>query len=168
MIFRATLGGFVALWLLGCERRTPRDADAERAQRATADFYSWYLPLADSSEAAMRAVRERSASFAPSIVTALRADSVARAGSPAAIVGLDGDPFLNAQDPCEHYQPVRTTRQGSHYLVEVLGSGGCAAHDQPDVIVEVSVHGDGIVFENFLYSAKPSDDLLSLLRRLSA
>lgn len=137
-------------------------------ERAVADFYSWYVPMSATAEAPMRAVRERSTSFAPALVRGLRADSVARAGSPTGIVGLEGDPFLNAQDPCDHYQPVRTTGHGSHYRVEVLGSGGCAAHENPDVVVEVSVQRDRVVLENFVYSTKPADDLLSLLHHLSA
>ena len=165
---RSVLGAAFVLSVFGCKRTAPPDNNAERAQRATAEFYSWYRPLADSSEASMRAVRERSSSFSPVLVTALRADSVARATARSEIVGLDRDPFLNAQDPCDRYQPVRTTRQGSRYLVEVLGSGGCAAHDKPDVVVNISVQRDRVVFENFMYSTNPSDDLLSLLQRLSA
>lgn len=138
------------------------------AQRAVAEFYAWYVPMwANDPGPAMRAVRERRAQFADPLIKALRADSIATAQAGEEIDGLDGDPFLNGQDPCDRYRPVRTTRRGDDYFVDVLGSGGCQRHTTPDVIVHVAWREQRPVFVNFLYSGKPGDDLQSLLRRLA-
>ena len=137
-------------------------------ERAVAEFYAWYTPMALHDPGPdMRALRERPALFSPAIVRALRADSVATAQGGEEIDGLDGDPFLNAQDPCERYRPIRTRRASDVYLVEVLGSGGCEIHRTPDVIVQVTFRDGSPVFTNFLYSRKRGDDLLSLLKRLT-
>lgn len=137
-------------------------------EQVVAEFYAWYAPMAQRDPGPdMRAVRERPALFSPQLVRALRADSIATAQGGEEIDGLDGDPFLNAQDPCERYQPIRTRRAGQVYLVEVLGSGGCAVHQTPDVIVQVTFRDGSPVFTNFLYSRKRGDDLLSLLKRLA-
>jgi hypothetical protein len=115
----------------------------------------------------MRAVRERPALFAPAIAAALRRDSVASARHPDEIVGLDGDPFLNAQDPCERYVVRRARRAGERFLVDVVGEGGCGRHTRPDVVVEVARGGSGWRFENFRYLDPPTN-LLAMLRELQA
>jgi hypothetical protein len=150
----------------GCSA-APRLGAAD-AERAVAQFYQWYVPLAhDSTDAGMRAVRERSAFFPTSLVAALRADSLASARSPGEVVGLDGDPFLNSQDPCERYAPIGTVQRDTQFFVAVRGSGGCASHDAPDVTVEVTAVDGRPVFTNFIYSSKPRDNLTSILGDLA-
>jgi hypothetical protein len=161
-----TLLGLLAMPL---SAQATQSDSAAQAQRAVQEFYSWYVPMAAKTPPGwMHAIRQKPASFAPAIVRALRADSVAAAAHPSEVVGLDGDPFLNAQDPCDRYDAVRTTARGKAYLVEVLGTGGCVAHTTPDVIVEVGRSGGRWVFLNFQYSADPNDNLLELLKRLRA
>jgi len=150
------------------------DAAADSVGRAVQAFYAWYTPLAKAGgggpaagPAWMRALRERRALFAPAIATALRRDSVASARSPDEVVGLDGDPFLNAQDPCDRYVVRRTRRAGERFLVDVVGEGGCERHTRPDAVVEVARTGSGWRFENFRY-ADPATDLLTMLRGLQA
>lgn len=144
------------------------EGSADAAQRAVADFFTWYVPMARSDRGpALRALRERRAQFSTAIVNALRADFAATAQGGEEIDGLDADPFLNAQDPCDRYQPVRTTRRGRAYLVEVRGSGGCVAHEKPDVTVAIAWHAARPTFVNFLYSREVGDDLLSHLRELA-
>ena len=143
-------------------------ASAVEAERVAADFFAWYVPMARSDRGpAMRAVRERRAQFSDAIVSALRADSAATARGGEEIDGLDADPFLNSQDPCQHYEPVRTSRRGREYLVEVRGSGGCPAHQQPDVTVAIVWRAAGPIFVNFLYSRDAGNDLLSQLHQLA-
>lgn len=143
-------------------------ASAVASQRAVADFYAWYVPIARSDPGPqMRAVRERRAQFTTAIADALRADSAATARGGEEIDGLDADPFLNAQDPCEHYGPVRTVQRGPTYLVEVRGSGGCPPHQQPDVTVAIVWREGRPIFVNFLYSRDAGDDLVSHLHALA-
>ena len=142
---------------------------ADSAQRAVDAFYEWYVPMQkQTSQAAMRAIHDRPALFAPALVTALRADSVASAASPGEVVGLDGDPFLNAQDACDKYSSAGVVEASGRFLVQVLGSGGCAAHTTADVTVEVSPANSGVVFTNFIYSARDRDNLISLLAYLDS
>jgi len=103
----------------------------------------------------MAALSRKQFTFAPELVAALRADSIAQAKSDDDEDGLDGDPFLNAQDPCRRYVAKTVRHRGDVYLVDVLGSGGCARHAVPDVVVEVVAQGDRLVFANFRY---PDDD----------
>jgi Protein of unknown function (DUF3828) len=159
-----TLTGLLLAVPLGAQ--TTQSDSAAQAQRAVQEFYSWYVPMAAKTPSAwMHAIRKRRTTFAPAIVRALRGDSVAAAAHPSEVVGLDGDPFLNAQDPCDRYDAVRTTAHGRVYLVEVLGTGGCVAHTKPDVVVEVARAGGKWVFMNFRY-LDPNDNLLDLLKRL--
>ena len=141
---------------------------AAAATRAVASFYAWYVPMARSDPGpAMRALRERRAQFSTAIVDALRADSLATAQGGEEIDGLDADPFLNAQDPCEEYRPIRTVRRGRSYWVDVRGTGGCAPHDAPDVTVAIIWRAAQPVFVNFRYSPRRGDDLLSHLHELA-
>ena len=150
-----------------CARTTTLTGDD--AERAVAEFYAWYVPLAhDSSDGGMHAVRDRPVLFLPSLVTALREDSVANAQSKGDVVGLDGDPFLNAQDPCDKYAPVNTASRSGVFLVAVRGSGGCAAHTTADVTVEVTPIQGRPVFTNFIYSSATRDNLVSTLADLAA
>ncbi len=116
----------------------------------------------------MRALRNPRWHFSSALVTALRAGSVATDASPGEIVGLDMDPFLNAQDPCTRYAPSAVRRMGKNFLVDVVGTGGCDPHRVPDVSVLVAFRGATPVFINFLYPKPANDDLLGLLARLAA
>lgn len=115
----------------------------------------------------MRALHDPRWHFSPVIIAALQADSVAAVRAPGEVVGLDMDPFLNSQDPCDHYAPSAVRRDGSTFLVDVHGSGGCPRRSGPDVIVRVAFEGTTPVFVNFLYPPS-NDDLLHLLTQLAA
>jgi hypothetical protein len=149
------------------EAQPARGTTADSVGRAVQAFYNWYLPRTATGTGApwMRAIRERRALFAPAIIAGLRQDSVASARSPDEIVGLDGDPFLNSQDPCDRYEVRRVRRAGERFLADVFGAGSCGRHAQPDVVVEVVRRAGGWRFENFRYSDPPGD-LLALLREL--
>jgi hypothetical protein len=139
--------------------------DSVRA--AVQRFYDWYVPVASRVEgpAWMEALARKQFTFAPVLVEALRADSVAQAKSDDDEEGLDGDPFLNAQDPCRRYVARAVRHRGTSYLVDVLGSGGCAKHTTPDVVVEVVPQGGKLVFVNFHYPDDESD-LVAVLKNL--
>ena len=159
--------GFLAALLILTQPQA-RPIDSARVARETvARFYAWYLPAAQRAGADMRALRDPRWHFNPALVTALRADSAATVANPGEIVGLDMDPFLNSQDPCNHYAPTAVRRDGATFLVDVVGSGGCPSHREPDVTVRVVFRGTTPIFINFLY--KPiNDDLLGLLRQLAS
>lgn len=149
--------------------QSPAAPSARAADAAVAEFFSWYVRMWPGDTGPhLRAIRERRAQFAPSLVTALMADYAATAQGGEEIDGLDADPFLNAREPCKRYRPVRTTKHGKEFFVALLGEGGCRAHTSPDVTVQVAWREGRPVFVNFLYSHERGDDLLSQLRRLAA
>jgi hypothetical protein len=94
-------------------------------------FYDWYaakenaLMKRNSLESALEvALREKRSSFSPELVKGLKEDLAASKKSREEIVGLDFDPFLNAQDVAERYLVAKITPKGDHYLVEVFGVWG--------------------------------------------
>lgn len=161
--------GIIAALLILTQTQARPAVDSARVARETvARFYGWYVPAAQRAGADMRALRDTRWHFNPALVTALRADSAATVANPGEIVGLDMDPFLNSQDPCNHYAPTAVRRDGATFLVDVVGSGGCASHREPDVTVRVAFRGTTPVFINFLYPKPANDDLLGVLRQLAA
>lgn len=158
---------FAALLILTQAQTRPAIDSARVAREAVARFYAWYVPAAQRAGADMRALRDPRWHFNPALVTALRADSAATVANPGEVVGLDMDPFLNSQDPCNRYAPTAVRRDGATFLVDVVGSGGCPSHREPDVTVRVGFRGTTPIFINFLY--KPiNDDLLGVLRQLAS
>lgn len=139
-----------------------------KAREAVGQFYAWYVPASRRAGADMRALSDARWHFAPALKAAMRADRKAAEANPNEIVGLDMDPFLNAQDPCNRYRPTAVRRAGSDFLVDVKGEGGCAAHRTPDVTVRVAIQSGVPVFVNFEYPAPVKDDLMRLLGRLAA
>ena len=164
----AIMMAVATLSLLACSSSNPA-LSADSARRAVDEFYGWYVPVhKQTSGATMRAIHDRATLFSPTLVAALRADSVASAASPGEVVGLDGDPFLNAQDACDRYSSAGIAEVGDRFLVQVLGSGGCADHTAADVTVEVTPTNGNFLFTNFIYSPRERDDLISLLAYLDS
>jgi hypothetical protein len=111
----------IGLSLIACTKSNPA-LSADSARRAVDEFYGWYVPMQKQTRGAdMRAIRDKPALFSSELATALRADSVASAASPGEVVGLDGDPFLNAQDACNQYSSAGVVEIDGRFLVQVLG-----------------------------------------------
>jgi len=171
MIFKscqlAAMAVAAAASLASAQRETQIERDSVR--RAVQAFYNWYTPRAAKPrgvDMVMRAATHGPLSFDPELVKWLRIDSTARARSKDDVNGLDGDPYFNAQDPCERYT-VRSVRpDGSRFLVDVVGQGGCADHKNPDVIVVVSRAEARWIVREFLDPNRHNEGLLPLLRRL--
>ena len=138
------------------------DSSAQSAAHFVQAFYEWYKRTGDRYEVA---VRDSAGFFDPVLLSAMRLDLVAQAGSPGAVSGLDWDPVLATQDPCDPYQVSGTTRRGDTILVAV--NGMCADRPpqvQPDVIAEVRRVGRRWVFVDFRHA----EDLGSLRQDLKA
>ena len=158
---------FLLLTLSACHRQAPvSGATAESAVMFTQAFYKWYVPQGAHFEAA---IRDSAGLFAPELLTALRADLEAQARNADEVVGLDWDPFLASQDPCESYRVARATRQGDAFLVDVYGvcrgATRSLAPDTPDVIAELATRDGSWVFVNFRYP-REATDLVTTLARL--
>ena len=164
----------IVVLLLGILLVTPRRSSAQGqptkddVRVAVQRFYNWYVPFSVNAHERpwMAALQHAGIAFSPELVRALVQDSIAQARSGDELVGLDYDPFLNAQDACEHYT-VRSVRQvGARYLVTIGGGGGCDSSSAPRIVAEVTARHDTLVFVNFRDPAQPESDLLSTLRRL--
>jgi hypothetical protein len=118
------------------------------------ELYGWYVPKAlddSTGPASERALKYRSYVFSSELFRALKEDSDAQARISGYIVGLDFDPFLNTQDPCERYELGGITQNGETYRIEVFGVCSGTRHEKPDVIAEVARRNGRLVFTNFIY-----------------
>jgi hypothetical protein len=102
-------------------------------------------------------------------VNGLKEDLTASKKSREEIVGLDFDPFLNAQDIAERYLVGQITPKGDHYLVEVFGIWGGQKKSNPDVVPELAFENGQWIFMNFHYGKTDipvNENLLSVLQIL--
>ncbi len=163
MALLGTLGW--ALPVLAQAKPTPPAAIATFVQ----GFYEWYLAAQEhgSTEQLLHR-KELVATLSPELLRGLSDDFAAQASDTSGdIVGLDYDPFLAAQDPCDRYVVAGVTRVADRYRVAVRGVGGCEKDTRPDVYAEVVPRGTGWVVVNFRYP-RDSSDLITELSRLKA
>jgi hypothetical protein len=123
------------------------DSTAHMAARFAQRFYDWYARQGERFDVA---VRDSPAFFALQLLRDIRADVEASARSPGEIVGLDWDPFLGTQDPCNPYRVGETTRRGDTVLVPVKGM--CTDRNPtpgPDVIAELRFENGRWTFVDF-------------------
>lgn len=143
---------------------------AETVKDFVQEFYNWYVPIALSDNAVPAsdvALKQRRTAFSLMLFRALKADSEAQAKAKGYVVGIDFDPFLASQDPCEHYEVGRVSQKGNGYWVDIYGVCSGKRNEKPDVIAEVARHDDSWAFTNFLYPTIHRD-LLGTLRTLRA
>lgn len=151
--------------LAGDRAEAQSDPELGSAIRFVAGFYEWYVPAAKQGAGWTLLIRDSAHLFATELVEALRADAEAQAAVSDAIVGLDGDPFLNAQDFCDTYAVGGARHENGSVVVEVRGDCPRQRAAAADVVAVLHHLKDGWVFVNFRYP--PDDaDLLQLLRRL--
>ncbi|HSY81306.1 MAG TPA: hypothetical protein VK807_06075 [Gemmatimonadaceae bacterium] len=127
-------------------------------------FYDWYTRKGSNMDSV---VAHRSSVLSPPLLAVLRKDRVEQAKNPGEITGLDFDPFVNSQDPCEHYVAGTPVASGQHYRVPVFGVCEGKKSTTPDVIVELEPKGDGWSFVNFWYP-EIKTDLLTVLAQYAA
>ena len=145
--------------------------DTAAADAFVSAFYRSFAPrgLASGLAATDSLLNERPTLFAPALLKALRQDAAARAAAVGEIDGLDFEPFLNSQDPCERYTVGPAVRSDSteRSAVRVTVRAVCdrASGPPPAYTVEVVPHAGSWQFVNFYYGP-PVGDLLTLLHSL--
>ena len=77
-------------------------------------FYDWYTRKGSNMDSV---VEQRPSVLAPHLLAALHADREEQAKNAGEITGLDCDPFVNSQDPCEHYVAGMPVASGQHVRV---------------------------------------------------
>lgn len=130
-------------------------------------FYDWYVPKAlgeNVGPAWNLVLRSRSSDLSPQLAQALREDSAAQAKAKGEIVGLDFDPFLNSQDPGEHYEVGTITPNGGGYRVAIHGVWSGKKHEKADLVAVVAQKNGHWTFVNFDYPE--GRDLLVVLKSL--
>lgn len=151
--------------------RSPQSQEAA-CKRFVQDFYDWYCrtsPRGVSDLPEDRAMKERGSSFSPSLRQKLKDDFEASARVKDEIVGLDFDPYLNSQDPYEHYVAGEVKVSGRNYLVEMHGVRGGKRNARPDVTPEVASQNGKFIFVNFHYGKSEypeNENLVSVLDAL--
>ncbi|HUI82703.1 MAG TPA: hypothetical protein VL240_00685 [Candidatus Binatia bacterium] len=152
--------------------QSPAEADKVRSCREfTQHFYDWYVPFTQkrlNGPAWNVALKQEAGVFSPKLFQALKQDSDAQAKAQGEIVGLDYDPFLNTQDPADHYQARNASWAKGRCSVEVWRASPrdtAAKSDQPDVVAELHQQNQQWRFLNFLYPSE-NTDLLTQLRQL--
>lgn len=148
----------------------PDPKTLKAARKFVDGFYDLYLSKIvdeDDMPSPYDAVEDEGRLFSPRLRRELKEDFDAQDASPDEIVGLDFDPFLNSQDPCDEYEVGDATRRGTAYWVPVYGICDGKKHDAPDLYAEVAPAGSGAwQFVNFHYP--DGGDLLGILKSLRA
>jgi hypothetical protein len=132
-------------------------------------FYDWYTPRALAERrgpAWQAAVDERSADLDGVLLAALKDDLAAEAGAKDEIVGLDFDPFLNSQDPTDHYQAGPAIHRDAKSLVEVHEITAGRRSDAVAAVAVAALEGGRWRFIDFVYPGH--GDLLGVLAALKA
>jgi len=140
--------------------------DAERACRTFVQgFYAWYVPKHSDKDV----LKYRRSALSPELYTALKADLAASSKNPDDVVGLDFDPFLNAQDVAQRYVVGKVTAKGATFWVGIYGIWNGKKSVKPDVTAEVACKEGKCFFVNFHYGKTESpenENLLSVLKAL--
>lgn len=145
------------------------DATPDSVRKVVQRFYDWYVPRAANPrgrDVVMEAATHGPLAFDAELVRWLRIDSTAQARAKGDIDGLDSDPYLNSQDPCDSYSAQNATPGRQGFMVAVLGKGGCASHTVPDVVVEIAYRGGRWTIVEFRDPHRHNEGTIPLLRRL--
>lgn len=155
--------------------RAAEDADSRSCRAFVQQFYDQYLRMADRGGREApddRIMRRHPAWFSPELRRAMAEDLAAAKKSPGEIVGLDFDPFLNAQDVAKRYTARRVSRQGGSFTVDVYASWDPKKPADLNVVPELARRGGQWTFVNFRYPAhekgEKESNLLQVLRELRA
>ena len=133
-------------------------------------FYDTYMPVVQAEKdapASNYVVEKMSAVLDPVLLAGLKEDMAAAANAPEGDeVGLDFDPFLDAQDPADRYEVKSVSRKGTTYLADVYCVTEGKRSDKPCVVPELVQDNGKWRFVNFDYPE--GGDLLTVLKDLKA
>jgi hypothetical protein len=165
MQFMTRLILFYALLLSTAQTFAAKGDDA--VVEVVRKFYAWYVPATPQGKwrSCDAVLKERSSLMTSELSRALKEDFEAQSREKDEIVGLDFDPFLATQDPCERYEVGKATGKGKGYSVEVYAVCEGKRRDKPDVIAELVPKDGTWVFANFRYP-REQNDLLRVLKEL--
>lgn len=136
------------------------------------DFYNWYLPKnhnLDNCGTVDKAVDKKKALFSKELLSALQEDIKASDANKDEIVGLDFDPFLNAQDTPERCIAGSVKQKGADYYCDIYSVYEGKKRAKPDLVAQLVNTNGKWVFTNFRYEQSQipeNQNLLSILKVL--
>lgn len=161
-------GALLPLFFISCS--VISQATAPRSKLAAKEFvdsfYSWYVPRAlnaDTNTPWTLALAQRGTQFSRQLTRLLREDSEAQAKC-GELVGLDFDPFLNTQDPEEHYDVGEVNHKRQSYWAGIYGVRDGKRFQTPALTVEFTESNGRWQFVNFHYAYPAKTDLISILK----
>ncbi|HEX7965715.1 MAG TPA: hypothetical protein VF651_08365 [Gammaproteobacteria bacterium] len=147
-----------------------QNAELQSAHDFVQGFYDWYVQQAEQEKdgwpSMTAALKNERWPFSDEIKKALQADTEAQAKVEGYIVGIDFDPFLNAQDTCFPYKAGKAIHAGNRYQVEVFSNCAGSHPERATVIPVVDKRNGTWLFVNFIYPDDTTTDLLSTLQAL--
>ncbi len=153
--------------------QTSHSSEPAKACRQVAQgFYDWYVTFAlkvQDSDASDVALRDKPSVFSPDLFRALQEDSQAQAKAHGDLVGLDFDPFLNTQDPAQHYVLRNVTAKGDNCRVDVHSVDSGRTSSKPNVVAELELIDGKWLFVNFHYGKSQwsaDENLIAILKKL--
>lgn len=152
--------------LVACGRGESRQTDHDDdAAKFVSGVYAAYLPRSERSGigALDSLMHEQPQWFSDSLRAGWQRDVSRRRENPGEIVGLDFDPLLASQDPCEDYETGSVTHVDSLIRVDIHAVCQGVRSADAVLVAEVVLRDTQWQFTNFIY--QPSvGDLLRLLR----
>lgn len=157
------------------DQQAPESEDEKSCHKAVQTFYSWYFDELDKSDKGVKVDAQASVlRIKPSLLSSeleqlLEEDQKAEASNPGYVVGLDFDPFLNAQDWDGRYQVTSVSVVAGTCKAAVSGRDAGKSRDL--VMPELKKDNGRWIFVNFHYPdiTNPTDEnLISELKSLRA
>ena len=155
-----------------------KNDDKESARVFVQRFYDWYGVVDSSYISAGKnpvasALGQKKECFDVHLRKAIMDDEHAQAKAKGELVGLDFDPFTNAQDTRVGYQAGNVKQVGDKFFVDVHDiakgqSKKAILAAELAVVAEVTKANGHWVFTNFIYRSKDGDEnLLQILKKLA-
>jgi hypothetical protein len=163
---------FVAVAVMASAWLRPAGAASPEAEAKAfvQKFYDAYMPVVQAEKEAPASnyvVEKMSGVLDPVLLAGLKEDMAAAAAAPEGeLVGLDFDPFLDAQDPADRYEVTSVSKKGTTYLADVYCVTEGKRSDKPCVVPELVQDNGTWRFVNFDYPE--GGDLLTVLKDLKA
>ena len=169
------MGLFVLIAVSSSPARGDLPDDVEKSLRQFVQgFYDWYVPTVRKERGISGSnlvLRHKSSSFSPELLRAIEADSTAQAKSPNELVGLDFDPFVNAQEYADSCAAGKIVHKGDRYFVQIHCTWSGRKSAKSDVVPELTLNEGQWSFVNFHYGKferSKHENLLSILKVLRA
>ncbi len=141
--------------------------DKDAAGAFVQDFYNWYVPMALKQKNSLpweTAIALKPDLFVTKLALALRVDSHTFAKSDGSYTMLETDPFLNTDNPCEHYLVGDVVEYERSYRANLQVICRGKLNSKVLLQAEVIKKKDHWLFANFYYPQ--GNDLFQLLKEL--